>query len=288
MYQPLVSIIIVVYNAHSTLDATIQSVLLQTYKAREIVVIDGGSTDGTLDILERHQHELAYFKSERDNGIYDAMNKGIKAASGEWLYFLGSDDVFMNPDVLTDIFKTADIYSSDMLYGNVRFRSNSELFGGSRTYRELIGKNINHQSIFYRKNLFDVVGYYNLRYKVLADYDLNLRAFQDEKILKKYVPIDVCLFNNKGGTSNITIDQSFFADKLAYFTEVDKLPKNDPLLQQYYFYTGFVKLMHNKNLSGLGYCLRAFTCGPRKLFYSLVFGKFILGYLGIGKKIKIV
>jgi glycosyltransferase involved in cell wall biosynthesis len=288
MYRPLISVIIVVYNAQETIKDTIESVAAQNYEAKEIVIIDGGSQDNTLQILEQNRSQIDYLISEKDKGIYDAMNKGIRAARGEWLYFLGSDDILYNGDVLSAIFTQEGVGQHDFVYGNVRMKSNNAIFGGTRTYKELIGKNINHQSIFYKKSVFDVVGDYDLKYKVLADYDLNMRIFREEKLLKRYIPVDICLFNDKGGTSNVTIDSSFFADKLHYFTSREKIAATSPLLQQYNFYSGFVDLMKHKKMKGIRLLSRAFTSGPRKIFYMLVFVKFILGYLGLGKKIRIV
>ncbi len=288
MPSPLISIIIVVYNAHTTIEASLQSVLSQRYEGRELVIIDGGSTDGTLDIIAKYQNKLGYFMSEKDKGIYDAMNKGIEVAKGDWFYFLGSDDVLFDNEVLSKIFERADIDQADFIYGDVKLKSNNQLYGGSRTFASLIEKNINHQAIFYKKDLFDSVGNYNRKYKVLADYDLNLRIFENEDILKNYLPIPVCLFNDKGGASNISIDSAFFADKLRQFSGNTNLPFSKATLQQYYFYTGFVWLMRDKNAKGLLYCLQAFIAGPRKFFYSLVFVKLLLSYVGLGKKIKIV
>lgn len=288
MTTPIISVIIVVYNAHTTIEASLKSVLSQSYEARELVIIDGASTDGTLDIIEKYKNKLGYFVSEKDAGIYDAMNKAIQAAKGDWLYFLGSDDMLFDNEVLSKIFELSEIEQADFIYGDVKLKSNNQLYGGSRTFASLIEKNINHQAIFYRKHIFGRVGNYNLKYKVLADYDLNLRIFENNSILKNYLPITVCLFNDKGGASNITIDSSFFADKLLQFSCNAGLAVSKATLQQYYFYTGFVLLMRDKNLEGLKYCLQAFTAGPRKIFYSLIFIKFLLGYLGLGKKIKIV
>jgi glycosyltransferase involved in cell wall biosynthesis len=287
MKEPLVSVIIVVFNAGDTLGYSIESVMQQTYTNWELVIIDGGSTDNTPLILEEHKSRIAYSISEKDKGIYDAMNKGILAAKGEWLYFLGADDIFINQDVLYHIFSQPGINAAEFLYGNVELKQGGQILGGSRSYQQLIGKNISHQAIFYKRTLFDKVGNYNTRYKILADYDLNLRIFEQEKILKKYYPVTVCLFNNKG-VSNITIDSNFFLDKLQYFLQVKKLPPGDPSLQHYYFYAGFVMLFRYKKPQGLRYCARAFITGPRKLFYLLVFLKFIVSYLGIGRKVKIV
>src|SRR2546426_834552 len=102
--QPLLSIVIVVYNAGSTLKHAIESVLNQTYKNIELIIIDGGSNDNTLQIINNYSSQIGYFISEKDNGIYDAMNKGILAAKGDWILFLGADDILYRPDIITDIF----------------------------------------------------------------------------------------------------------------------------------------------------------------------------------------
>jgi glycosyltransferase involved in cell wall biosynthesis len=287
MYNPLISIIIVVYNAEKTIASALESVLDQTYQNRQLIIIDGGSKDDTLSVIGKFHDKLDYFVSEKDDGIYDAMNKGIKAAKGEWLYFLGSDDIFYDKDVLMKVFTWNEVKNYDLLYGNVRFKSNDNVFGGSRTYLELIEKNINHQAIFYKMSLLNEVGWYNTRYKVLADYDLNLRIFKNNEFNTKYLPVDICLFNNKG-ISNITIDRAFFTDKLFYFTKVEKFPANAALLQHYNFYSGFSMLAKGEMIEGITGCIKAFVAGKRKLYYILTFVKFILGSIGIGKKIRIV
>ena len=97
---PLISIITAVLNGDKTLERTIQSVIDQDYKNIEYIIIDGGSTDGTLDIIKKYDHAIDYWMSEPDEGIYDAFNKGIQISSGEWIYFLGADDYFVDQNVL--------------------------------------------------------------------------------------------------------------------------------------------------------------------------------------------
>lgn len=288
MKDPLVSIIIVVFNAENTLQQTLSSVISQTYQNWELIVIDGASTDNTLQILDHNCTHLSFCISEKDNGIYDAMNKGIQVAKGEWLYFLGSDDIFINERVLDKIFSGYTTTGSSFIYGNVRLKSNNVLLGGSRSYYQLIEKNISHQAIFYKREIFKKVGTYDLRYKILADYDLNLRIFRNAGIEKNYIPVDICLFNDKGGASNITIDSAFFADKLSGFLKQDKIPERDPALQQYYFYNGVVMLARDRKIEGIQYCIISFTSGSKKIFYVLVFIKFALSFFGLGKRVKIV
>jgi glycosyltransferase involved in cell wall biosynthesis len=179
-----VSIITVTYNAADTLGATIQSVLDQTYTNIEFIIIDGNSSDGTVEIIKGFNSRLAFWSSEKDRGIYDAMNKGIAAATGDWIYFLGADDVLINNTVLAEIQESLNSEEVDFLYGNVKLKSNNVTMGGSRSYRELIGRNISHQAIFYKTDIIKQKGFYNLKYKILADYDLNLRIFADSTIIK--------------------------------------------------------------------------------------------------------
>lgn len=114
-----VTIVTVVYNAVDTIESTLQSVLSQDYGNVEYVVIDGGSTDGTIDVLNRYRDQIAYLVSERDDGVYDAMNKGVSAATGEWIGVMNAGDVFSSNDVLARIFGQGEAYDGvDVIYGD--------------------------------------------------------------------------------------------------------------------------------------------------------------------------
>jgi glycosyltransferase involved in cell wall biosynthesis len=283
--NPLVSIIVVTYNAAGVLAACLDSIFAQTFTAYEVVVIDGGSQDGTIDIINTYNEKLGYWVSEKDEGIYDAMNKGIGASRGEWILFLGADDVLYSENVLHDVYKSQSLENIAFLYGEIKLKSSGKIYGGSRTYSQLVEKNISHQAIFYRKQLFDRVGYFNTRYKVLADYELNLRIFRDTAIVKQFVPIVITLFNDKG-ISNVVIDQNFFHDQLEYFSKSGEYCDNKGALQKYFFFYGFAQLLQKKWSVGLRYLLRSLSKGKKKEYYFLVAGKFFLSMLGIGKKIK--
>ena len=101
--NPLISIITVTYNAAETIEETILSVINQSFDNFEFLIIDGGSTDDTINVIKKFQHKIDYWKSEPDSGIYDAMNKGVKSAKGEFIYFLGGDDLLFNSNVLGDL-----------------------------------------------------------------------------------------------------------------------------------------------------------------------------------------
>lgn len=114
-----VSVITVVFNAVDSIESTVRSVLDQTYDNVEYIVIDGGSTDGTVEVLKRYQDKFAYFVSEKDGGIYDAMNKGIAAATGEWIGIMNAGDVFPSNDVLSRVFAAGCEYDGvDVIYGD--------------------------------------------------------------------------------------------------------------------------------------------------------------------------
>ena len=168
MKTPLISIITVSYNAATTIEQTILSVINQTYPNIEYIIIDGGSTDGTIDIIKKYVDKISYWISEPDKGIYDAMNKGIKIASGEWINFMNCGDSFYNNTVLEDVFKIAD-FSSDVIYGN----TNKILNLGEYILKasDVTGNNympFSHQAAFSRTSLMKKYGF-DIEFKICAD-----------------------------------------------------------------------------------------------------------------------
>lgn len=284
---PKITVITVSYNAGATILQTMTSVFSQAYPNLEYIVIDGASTDGTLEIIEEFRKELAYFISENDVGVYDAMNKGIRASTGDWIIFLGADDVFYSKDVLTDLFTNNRVDSIDLIYGDVILKSKKKKYGGSRNYDQLIALNINHQSIFYSRGIFEKVGFFNLRYTILGDFELNLRIFRHSSIIKKYFPKVITIYNDKGLSYDV-IDGNFFKDQLEYFLAVDKISPADQRLQPYFFYYGFALLLNKKRIAGLKKIFHAITTGKRKFYYFLVSIKYGLSFLKIGKKVRAV
>jgi glycosyltransferase involved in cell wall biosynthesis len=281
----MVSIIVVVYNAADSLEETIISVLEQDYPNKELVIIDGGSSDESLNIIKKYEHNISYWISEPDKGIYDAMNKGIYASSGKWIFFLGADDIFYSSNTLSEIFKKEEA-NIDFLYGNVQLKNSNKILGGERDYNKLLQFNIPHQAIFYKKTIFNKFGPYNIAYKILADYDLNLKIFRDASVLKQYTPAIVTVFDNKG-VSNYTIDSAFFKDQLIYLRKKENLSAWDYRLQQYYFYYGFSLLMSGRLFNGINNIVRGILTGKRKIYFFLVASKFFASMLKIGKRIKL-
>lgn len=222
--NPKISTIIVVFNDAETIGDSIESVLTQDYNNKELIVIDGGSTDGTLQILEGIKNQNFFWISEPDKGIYDAMNKGIKKASGEWIYFLGADDSFHNKSVLRNIFKDSDFSKIDFLYGNVKRSDSNRLYDREFDFEKLLKKNISHQAIFYSREIFEKIGNYDLRFKTHADWDLNLRCFQ-KGIPVKYIDVIVADFKAGGASSDYDIPflrESLLPLKLSFLKENKK------------------------------------------------------------------
>jgi len=176
------SIITVVYNDVENIERTIESVISQKNIDTEYIVIDGGSSDGTMDVVNRYKNGIDYIISEKDNGIYNAMNKGIKKATGDYVAFLNSGDWY-EKDALSIVKyyfgrKDAEIVSGlanrvveGISYGPVFDIKSDEL------WRFHINNLICHQSMFIKRSLFETIGLYNEKYKIMADYDWNLRAY---------------------------------------------------------------------------------------------------------------
>ncbi|UOD35871.1 glycosyltransferase [Deferribacteraceae bacterium V6Fe1] len=200
---PLITVITVVYNGEKYLEETIQSVINQTYPNVEYIIIDGGSTDGTLDIIKKYEDYIDYWVSEKDNGIYDAMNKGVDVALGKWVYFLGSGDIFYSSHVLKSIFiDLKDLGSAFILFGDIIYddgRLFKSRYGTSLYYRNTI----HHQGAFYRRKLFDKFRYQS-NYIVSADYELNLMLFCN-KNPSLNVKIIIAKCNNEGISNQVNL-----------------------------------------------------------------------------------
>lgn len=178
---PLVSVVMAVRDSGAALEKALDSLAGQTYPCRELIVIDGGSSDGTVELLRRRQAEIAYWSSEPDAGIYDALNKGIAAARGEWLYFLGADDAFFSPETLSRVMeKAAGRPEIDLVVGRVLL-ADGRLFAGRFDGRLLLKNSIHHQGAFYRRRLFDSFRYGGGQgrggFLISGDYELNLLLY---------------------------------------------------------------------------------------------------------------
>lgn len=200
---PLVSVICAVFNGGATIEKSVKSIINQTYPNIEYIIIDGVSTDNTLDIIRKYENEIAHFSSERDKGIYDAMNKGIKVAKGEWLFFLGCDDYIVDDNVFMSIFTNSNLVkNNDVIYGDVIFQHAQCKFDGKYDEQKMMWQNICHQSIFYHQSIFDRFGKFRLEYPMLADWEFNIRWFADKQIRRSYIDKVITLYNEKGSSAN--------------------------------------------------------------------------------------
>ena len=179
-----ISIITVCYNSASTIRDTLESVLSQTYQDIEYIVIDGASKDSTLAIISEYEGRISTVLSEPDKGIYDAMNKGIKLATGDYVGILNSDDVFSSTSTIEDLVKFLEANPAcDASYANLVFvqRDNTDVVtrkyssSGFSTWKIRFGFMIPHPTFYARRSLFEQFGYYKLGYRVSADFELMTR-----------------------------------------------------------------------------------------------------------------
>lgn len=210
------SIIIPTFNSEKTIERCIQSIVNQTYTSIEILIIDGLSTDKTLYIIQKYTSLYPSIKliSEKDKGIYDAMNKGIALSNGQWLYFLGSDDFIYDNNVFENLSIEINNQQADCYYGNVKMVETSKIHMGKIDRMNLFRKNISHQSIVYNRIIFEKLGVFDLSFPVFADLDFNFRMFfSDTKIL--YLEQIIANFS-LGGTSSTPSEKHIKEKSLIY------------------------------------------------------------------------
>jgi len=230
---PLVTVITVTYNSGPRLEETIFSVLNQTYSNIEYIIIDGGSNDGTLDIVKRYDHAIDYWVSAPDRGIYDAMNKGIRLSSGEWLNFLNAKDTFGEPGAIESVATNhfhgdAKFIYSDVLLSNGK---NTALHRYKCDHRRLI---INHQASIYRKSLHVEHGLYIVAPKLtISDY-LFFSLIDQADYQKSDIPI--AIYDTTGvSQSQRSLEQKFIVD---YLLNGMSKTKFSMYFHLYYYYRG--------------------------------------------------
>lgn len=163
------SIVIPTFNAGSHLEGALKSLARQTFRDFEVIVIDGLSKDNTKEIFSRLSGSLpgATWVSEKDEGIYDAMNKGIKKAQGEWIYFLGNDDRLHDETVLEKVHRFVSTTPANVIYGNILSKAFKQPYDGVFSAKKIYHQNISHQAIFVKRQVFDIVGVFSLKYLTL-------------------------------------------------------------------------------------------------------------------------
>jgi glycosyltransferase len=224
-----ISVITAVFNRNQTISQALDSVLSQTYPLVETILIDGASTDGTLDVLESYRSNLSKFISEPDKGVYDALNKGISQSTGDVLGFLHADDIFESNDVLS---KVADAFQDprvDAVYGDLLYVQHDDISKVIRYWRAghfdksllSYGWMPPHPTFYVRRSVYDRLGNFDTRYRIAADYDTILRFLGVGKINVVYIP-NVLVRMRAGGISN----RSFSTVVRKSFEDLDVLKRN--------------------------------------------------------------
>ena len=212
-----ISIITINYNDAIGLSKTIESVVNQNFDDYEFIVIDGGSTDGSLAIIEQNKSKINYWVSEKDSGVFNAMNKGIKAAKGEFVLFMNGGDCFVSNTILKDI--STDLNSDyDIYYGdNNKISPNYKRL---KTYPEKLSfsffysSSINHQSTFIRRSLFETYFYYNENYKIASDWEFFVYTICYANVPTKYLKKTIADYDFTGISSNPKFADLFVKEKL--------------------------------------------------------------------------
>lgn len=200
--KSLISVVTVCYNSVREIEKTIQSVLNQTYGNIEYIIIDGGSTDGTVDIIKRYSDRLAYWISEPDDGIYYAMNKGIGVATGEWIHFRNSGDFFFQEETLQKMFSEPVNEDVVILYGDCRFITAKEIEDCvpsifTESFKDKMP--VFHPSTFVRTT-YHKINQFNTKYRSSADYEFVYRAFL-RGVKCEYRPVLVSIYDAREGYS---------------------------------------------------------------------------------------
>ena len=215
MAQPLFSIILPTCNAAASISACLNSIVNQNFHDWEIILMDAVSNDETIEIVKRYKENYPMIQifSKKDDGIFDAMNQGLEKATGEWLFFIGSDDYLFDNNVLS---KVAAVIGSNVslnvIYGNVYSERFGGQYDGSFNFLKILYKNICHQSMFLRKDVFEYTGLFNLKYRAQADWDHNLKWMLSSKTKKMYIPVIIAHYAD-GGYSSVTGDELFERDR---------------------------------------------------------------------------
>lgn len=208
MIEPLVTIITVTYNAKSVLEDTIFSVLNQTYSNIEYIIIDGGSTDGTVDLIRKFSDKVSFWISEPDNGIYDAMNKGIAASKGEWINFMNAGDVFFNENVIKGIFSEPLKERYSIIYGKtlVIYPHGKYIVTPSRLSKISEYMPFCHQSTFVKSSLLKE-NKFDIRCKIAADYNFFYKAYQKNPSIFYYYSEVIAVYDAIAGISSINVSK---------------------------------------------------------------------------------
>jgi len=200
--RPYFSIITVCWNEEAGIKKTCESIVTQSYKDYEWIVIDGASTDRTLEILKEYETNMTCLISASDKGIYDAMNKGLIKASGEYVVFINGGDALASHDVLEKVKLAPHV---DIIYGDMRQDSPDGpvmIYPNEIIFSDLLTLMLPHQATYYRRELFKYHGHYDISYRIAADYEFNLRLLASGKISLHHIAKPLAIFDLSGISSS--------------------------------------------------------------------------------------
>lgn len=203
------SIITINLNNRAGLEKTIKSVISQSFTDYEFIVIDGASTDGSVDIINLYKEYISFTSSEPDNGIYHAMNKGIKQATGDYCHFLNSGDIFTHNTVLENVFQ--ENMKESFVCGNFYFDYEGipqkfQIYKNrdwSFSLYDIFSDGLCHQAFFIKKEMFEIYGYYDENLKIVSDFKLFFIAIGIHQELVQYVDVDIVIYDTNGFSSNV-------------------------------------------------------------------------------------
>ncbi len=227
-----VSIVTVTYNCENIVEDTILSIINQDYNNVEWIVVDGQSTDSTLQIFDKYKSNISKIISEPDKGIYDAMNKGIDLVTGDYVHFMNAGDVFVNNQILSTIFNNEENNSMDVIFGDAiaQFNGFNKIFKGEMPNRSDI-MNFNHQAVFVRTKWMKKIKF-DLKFKICADRNFFTKLFLTENVQFKYLNINIAKieaigfsssnsFNSRKEDLQIKKENMLISDK-EYRTQINK------------------------------------------------------------------
>lgn len=241
-----VSILTINLNNKSGLEKTMDSVFNQTFTDYEYIIVDGGSTDGSKELIEQNNSKISSWISEKDKGIYNAMNKAIKMAHGEYCFFLNSGDYFIDNQVLYNIFSLkpdADVISGNVLKVRDSGKWNRVKSHNQVTLLNLLRHSLPHQASLIKRELFNTIGYYTENYRIISDWEFFLKALIINKSSYKHIDLDIAYFMLDGISSQKS------STALARKESEDCLEKHfgdmkDELIEYRYFYNSYIGIMY--------------------------------------------
>lgn len=241
--QPKISIITACYNSEQHIEHAIRSVANQTYPNIEYIIVDGGSQDRTLELVNKYKEHVSIVISEPDHGIYDAFNKGVAASTGNIIYFLGSDDYVNDSNVMKDVAEVFADQEALLVYGNVVLLE-SEEYPPRRVGRVYTvddfkqGLMPHHAGVFARRELFDEVGRFNTSYKIAGDFEFVLRCFIYKPAAMRYIPRNINVFREGGVSTNLKTKRRCLAETFAIVHKhfgIDLSPRiTELIISEYY------------------------------------------------------